>query len=375
MKIGILSLVLSTNYGGIIQAYALQTVLEQMGHQVVVVNKDRDQHISTFRYFLVYLKYLFNRYLRRKDIKFVNSNQLNRKRIERERFTQQFIDNYIHARVVKGINNQTFEDVDCIIVGSDQVWRPIYFQKLWGADIADAFLRFVNNPNIRKYAYAASFGTDKWEFTTSDTTTCAKLIKDFDAVSVREKSALLLCKEHLKRDNATLVLDPSFLLDKEDYIHLVKKKKTPHSPGDLMCYVLDETKEKKALINRISKERGYTPFYTNSQAELAEAPQEKRIQPPLEQWLRGFMDAKFVITDSYHACVFSIIFNKPFIVIGNHERGLSRFSSLLESLSLYQNLILSVDEYDSLSSYEIPEESYIRYEKLKAQSFAFLKKI
>ena len=54
------------------------------------------------------------------------------------------------------------------------------------------------------------------------------------------------------------------------------------------------------------------------------------IQPSVEQWLRGFYDAKFVVTDSFHACVFSILFNKPFIVVGNENRGLSRFKSLLK---------------------------------------------
>ena len=375
MKIGILSLVLSTNYGGILQAYALQTILERMGHEVIVLNKDRNMYLSAYRRCLSACKYYIYKHLIKKNVTYFNPQQVNEKRIEREKNTQQFIDKYIHTRVVKEIKKGILEDVDCIIVGSDQVWRPIYFNKLWGADIPDAFLRFVSNKEIRKYAYAASFGTDEWEYSASETTICSNLIRDFNAVSVREVSAISLCKEKLNREDASLVLDPTFLLNKEDYIQLVEKGQTPHSPGDMMCYILDETKEKKTLVDHIAQEKGYTPFHTNSLADNPFAPQEKRIQPPLEQWIRGFMDAKFIITDSYHACIFSIIFKKPFIVLGNQERGLSRFYSLLDSMHLRQNLIVSPDEYNVYFPYTIPEDAYKTYLKLKEQSMAFLSKI
>ena len=87
----------------------------------------------------------------------------------------------------------------------------------------------------------------------------------------------------------------------------------------------------------------YTTSEQNSVSQLARlkdicAPLAERIQPPVEQWLRGFMDAEFVVTDSFHACVFSILFGKPFIAIGNAGRGLSRFTSLLGMLGLESRL-------------------------------------
>jgi hypothetical protein len=65
---------------------------------------------------------------------------------------------------------------------------------------------------------------------------------------------------------------------------------------------------------------------------------EKRIQPPVESWLRAFYDSEFIVTDSFHACVFSILFHKQFLVIGNKDRGLARIHSLLSMFGLEDRL-------------------------------------
>ena len=75
----------------------------------------------------------------------------------------------------------------------------------------------------------------------------------------------------------------------------------------------------------------------------------ERIQPPMESWLKGFYDAKFVMTDSFHACVFSIIFNKPFIVYANKQRGYARFQSLLKMFGLENRLIYKIEDYDGIT--------------------------
>ena len=91
-------------------------------------------------------------------------------------------------------------------------------------------------------------------------------------------------------------------------------------------------------------------FRINSKVEDKTAPIAERIQPPVEQWLRGFHDAEFVVTDSFHACVFSILFHKPFFVVGNKKRGLSRFTSLLGLFRLENRLISTAAETDSLET-------------------------
>ena len=225
-----------------------------------------------------------------------------------------------------------------IIVGSDQVWRLEYFQSSWGANISNAFLSFTKGWDIKRIAYAASFGVDFWEYNDSDTLVCAEAAKTFDAISVREDSGVDLCRERLGVE-ATHVLDPTLLLSKDDYMKLVSAANTPQSPGNMLCYILDQTAFKTEVINRISATQHLTPFNVNAQVDNSALPVEQRIQPPLEAWLRGFYDAKFVVTDSFHACVFSIIFGKPFIAIGNASRGMTRFTSLLRLFGLESRLI------------------------------------
>ena len=77
------------------------------------------------------------------------------------------------------------------------------------------------------------------------------------------------------------------------------------------------------------------------------SPLEKRIKRPVEQWLRSFDDAEFVLTDSFHGCVFSIIFQKNFVVLKNEGRGLTRFNSLLGIFSLEDRLV-SLGNYDDI---------------------------
>ena len=129
-----------------------------------------------------------------------------------------FIDKYLHVIDVNvpitenSINDYNF---DGYIVGSDQVWRPRYCKKT----LMNNFLDFTNGINVKRLSYAASFGVDSWEFTKDETTKCAELIKTFNAISVREASAVDLCKQYLGVESKQ-VLDPTLLLSSEDYINM-----------------------------------------------------------------------------------------------------------------------------------------------------------
>ena len=372
MKIGILSLALNTNYGGILQSYAIQTVLERMGHEVIVLDKDNTFHRSLVRKILSFSRFFVKTKILRQKAAFVTDYEYNKSKNEREQFTQAFINRYIHTRKVKRITCDTLMDVDAIVVGSDQVWRPRYFKKLWETEIENAFLKFAEKRNIRRIAYAASFGTDEWEYTDRETNECSRLLKTFNVVSVREDSAVEFCKNKLGRSDVIQALDPTLLLSKKDYIQLVESSEVPISPGNLMCYVLDRTDETQKLIDKIAKERGLKPFYANSKISNLSSPQSERIQPPLEGWLRGFMEAEFVVTDSYHACIFSIIFGKPFVVVGNKKRGMARFKTLLSLFSSENHLISLSEEYHSTWSYSVDKDAMKKLEKYREDSLSFL---
>lgn len=366
MKIGILTLPLHTNYGGILQAYALQTVLERMGHKVVVIDTP---NVKSMPSFLAMGKRIAKRALG-KRVEIFLERRHNREYPIISQYTQPFIDKYIHRKEISSLHELRKENFDTIVVGSDQVWRPLYFTSLFKTNIRNAYLAFAGEWNIKRIAYAASFGTDNWEYTPEQTKTCGELLKLFDAVSVREESGVQLCKEHFGVE-AQHVLDPTMLLDKEDYMHLIEAAGTPKSKGTLLNYILDETPEKRTLMEQIAKNKRLIPFRVNSKVEDRTAPLEERIQPPVEQWLRGFYDAEFVVTDSFHACVFSILFNKSFVVIGNKERGMARFSSLLKLFNIESRIIVNFDDFRSLSDTDF---SVGDFQEIQKQSYYFLSK-
>ena len=338
MRIGILTLPLHTNYGGILQAYALQTVLERMGHDVCLIEKKRQPlRLPLWKAPLSYGKRIVKN-LTGHPYPIFFERKVNREEPLVRQNTDKFVNKYIKRRFVDDFSEIGKDDFDAIVVGSDQVWRPKYFID----GIENAYLTFAKEWNIRRIAYAASFGTDKWEYSSEQTISCRRLLKNFDAVSVRESSAVTLCREHLGVD-VKRVLDPTMLLSTNDYMKLFDANGTPRSNGNLLCYIIDETPEKMSFVNKIAQERGLIPFRVNSKVENLIAPLQERIQPPVEQWLRGFYDADFVVTDSFHACVFSILFNKPFFVLGNEKRGLSRFSSLLGMFGMENLLVTNKD--------------------------------
>lgn len=343
MKIAILTLPLHTNYGGILQCYALQTILERMGHTVCVIEKEfKPARLPLYLMPFCYGKRILKNLIGHKCDIFYEQRYNHTQRIIRQN-TDIFIHQYIHLKKYHSFSNIKEDEYDTIVVGSDQIWRPKYFNI---DKIENAFLKFAEKWNIKRISYAASFGTDEWEYTPKQTTECGRLLKIFDAVSVRENSAISSCKQHFGVD-AQQVLDPTLLLEKEDYIKLFETTNTPKSKGNLLCCILDETDGKKEIIRRIANEKGLTPFNVTAKIYDENAPLNERIQPPLEQWLRGFYDADFVVTDSFHACVFSIIFQKQFIVLGNKHRGLDRFNSLLTLLSLKDRLINSLYDYNT----------------------------
>lgn len=340
MRIGILTLPLHTNYGGILQAYALQTVLEQMGHNVIILDKSPFQHLPYWKMPFSYSKRILEKFILspQKNIQIFSEHWHNKTYPIISQHTQKFIDNYIHRKEVNSLSKLKESDFDALIVGSDQVWRPRYFTFMH-SNIKNAFLYFAKDwKNIKRIAYAPSFGTDIWEYTKTQTKICNSLLKKFDAISVRESSAISLCKKYLS-SNAILVLDPTLLLNIENYNQLINVAQVKQNTNMLLQYILDEDETKTELINSIAQKMKLNIIRVNSKTENPTAKLEERIQPSVEQWLCGFQDADFVFTDSFHACVFSIIYNKPFIVYGNKERGYTRFISLLSLFGLENRLV------------------------------------
>ncbi|MNI26802.1 Polysaccharide pyruvyl transferase [compost metagenome] len=372
MKIAILTQPLGKNYGGIMQAWALQQVLKGMGHEPTTINRRSNAQSITFKITQLVYRYAMKAIGKRKGI--FNSER----HIQyATRNMQNFIDQ--HITMSEHIDNTSkikkhFENRDyyAVIVGSDQTWRPSY-----SPNIYNFFLDFIPNTCIKRISYASSFGVDHWEYSKLETIKCRELAQKFDAISVREHSGIHLCNLHLNA-RAEAVLDPTLLLNSSDYIRAFKLRKKQEKKDGLFTYILDVTPKKTDIINTLEKTLDLTA-YSNQPNSYFGNSESENIQdyafPKVESWVQAVFDSEFVLTDSFHGCAFSIIFNKPFIVLGNHDRGLSRFTSLLDSLDLRSRITSGTDaDLTRLTTEEINWDAVNKkLELLKLDSLNFLK--
>ena len=328
------------NFGGILQNYALQTILRRMGHEVVTLDPKRYIY-PRWKHPFVIMRHLAARYLKGyKEVKILNEYNKDKETRKIGINTFKFIDRYINRKAFSNLHKEISpKDNDVFIVGSDQVWRhPFYGRE------GNMFLDFAEGWDVRRIAYAASFGTDEISYSEEQICEYRRLLSLFDAVSVREESAVALCSKYLKR-NAIHVLDPTLLLTADDYMKLVKAYPCEKKQGDLYYYILDENEENKNLIIDFAQEKGMTPFtYCNKVLCWKHQDIDVVAQYPVELWLKGFEQAEYVITDSFHACVFSILFKKQFFVYGNVERGITRYSSLFRMLGIEDRFVKDVND-------------------------------
>ena len=343
MRLAIISLPLHVNYGGILQSYALKKELESMGHEVVVI--DRKVKMPFPKWWKAPLIYM-NRALKSLKGGSDAPEVFREYRCMKEypvlsRELKPFVDAEIAPLKIDSYKDIKKGEFDGFVVGSDQVCRPRYFGK-----IEDAFLEFTRGWDVKRISYAASFGTDSLEFDSETLRICAGLLDCFDAVSVREDSAVTMCDEWLDCDRAVHVLDPVMLMDVADYHKIADGAKTRRAEGKIMTYILDQSVNKKSIVALVKSWTGKDIEDFSVNPHDRRIPVDERVVPPLEEWLSGFADADFVVTDSFHGCVLAILFHKPFIAMGNGQRGMARMRSLLEMFGLDQRLVHGIDPED-----------------------------
>lgn len=341
MKVAIVTLPLHTNYGGILQTYALKKSIEAMGHSAEVIDRKCKMVLPpSWKMPLVYLKRALL------NLKPGGPEVFRERRILREfpvvsAELSSFVSQEIAPRQIGSYSDIEVGDYDAFVVGSDQVWRPKYFGR-----IEDAFLEFASSWDVRRISYAASFGTDQLEYEYEDLYECSSLLGRFDAVSVREASAVQMCDEWFDREDAVHVLDPVMLLTADQYSSLAEKSHERPCKGKILSYILDSDKSKKHILERVQgwlRKESHNAYVPDRDRNI---PLDKRVVPPIEQWLSCFADAEFVVTDSFHGCVLAILFHKPFIALANPGRGMSRILSLLESFGLEDRIVQGLDPDD-----------------------------
>lgn len=324
------------NYGGILQAYALQQVVRALGCEPVtdisragVLFPKVKRVIKSLAIELPLVhSWRPNWFL---DKVYQQVNELLMEFVERHVSVIRLYDNFGRP------NHELTGSFDAMISGSDQVWRRAY------GDVKSYLFDFAKDAQIPKISYAASFGLDSIdaEYDEALVAETAVLAKRFDAISVREKSGVRICTEKWGV-RAIQLIDPTMLLDVEHYAELAGRAEIKMADG-LLSYVLDPSAEAEQWLEGIkraleSSSCQLMPPLPMSLAELRASPGSFR-RPSVYAWLHALQQAEYVVTDSFHGTVFSILFERPFLVVKNKKRGSARFDTLLEIFGLQQRAV------------------------------------
>lgn len=333
MKIGILTHPLMYNYGGILQNYALQSVLKDMGHEAVTIDRRPCFHYGVSLYAVwAYLSRFYKNVVNHKVTRWNPNLPVNKKEYD---IISANINTFINGHIdrTEPSLDSTLEEVDrkhqfdCYVVGSDQVWLSGCCPLM--------FVNFSKRENVRKVFYAASAGERSWMDDVSKAGQCQELSKGFQAISVREDALKAAAEKMLSRE-VSVVLDPTMLLEPGRYFP--KGYCLDDSHDHIFAYILDNNKLKESIISEASSELG-APVVSGFTIDSS-----KRIKtslPGVEDWLRQIHSAKYVITDSFHGCAFAILFKKQFSVVINESRGRNRFSTLLSRFNLQNRVVTS----------------------------------
>ena len=343
MKVKLITINDLNNYGNRLQNYATQ--------QFLISNSIDVENIVDETYYPLVEKKTFRSFL--VDI-------VRKKRRTKQKFKKNFLkfNQYIwysgtKVKTSEELRKNGVED-KIIIVGSDQVWNPKF---------AMSDVTLLDGVKCKKkISFSASFGVDSIPYDQ----TIADCLNDFKALSVREEAGAKIIKDLTGRD-ATVLVDPTMLLTNDEW-RKVSKKPRGAKEGYVLTYFLSpKCDEAKTKLEEIKEDKEvYELLNPNDKIAGTAGPSEFL-------WL--FEHADLILTDSFHACVFSFLFNKPFIVYDrnwNEGNMNSRLETLLSKFSLerkYANSGLPNDLWEHDYT-----EGYKQLEIERKKAIDFLKK-
>ncbi len=351
MKIGILTYHYAYNYGAVLQAYALKNYLETCGHTAEILNYNTSQLFRKKRS----LKSRFLSFAWNGVRWFIGGRKKNK---AFSAFRKDFL--FVSSKEMKNskelksfLENNKF---DAFIVGSDQVWNPV----INGRD-PNYYLSFATSE--LKISYAASFGMSSLD--KEDLVLASENLERFDAISVRESTACDILRSAGVSKEASVVLDPVFLLDKSNWSKIASERLV--SDKYVLCYVMPGDSRLEANIssyaNKLRDRYGYKVIYLGRKEYYRFKNDGKdMIGASPADFISLIKHAEVVLTNSFHGTAFSVIFNKPFLSFKNSdlsgERQLSsRIYDLLYSLNLV-NRVIDADD-DELPELEIDYASVL----------------
>jgi hypothetical protein len=356
MDVGIVTLWSVNNFGGVLQAYAMQTALEQLGHRAFVVPVTYDLKKTEWRKALERpAKFAFDA-LKAKSFKAFRNGHLKAGDMTPCTLQECFL---------RGVQ------ADALVCGSDQIWNPGVCSQ---ADLRRFFFLNFGAPSIRRVSYAASWGTDALDPAVK--TEVASCLKRLQAVSVREKSGVTLAAE--LGCSAAWLPDPTLLLEPAAWEALAEKAEHPPRPNTLFqCeYRWTPCVPFAPVVRQLRDKLGLRPVIPFSRHLIRDAAYTRCMTPP--EWVNGIKCASFVVTNSFHGTIFSIIFRRPFIAIplaGKYAAMNARIYSLAERLGLENRLLTVADpaQINRLSEAPIDwDEVAMRLMRWRAEAKAFL---
>lgn len=353
MKTGIITFHFAHNYGAMLQAYALMSCLEELGHEVEIINyipKKLDKeysinpftHINKPKYFIKQaIKFPIR--LRQYSIfnEFLNEKMKLSKKVETQLELQQIS-----------------REFDNIIVGSDQVWND----NITG-EINTYFLDFAGE-NTKKISYAASFG--KSEASEFIKKSIKKNLPLFYKTSVREDKGLEIINNEVNV-KAIQVCDPVFLLESEEWAKKINNEKYSDEKY-ILYYSLQDNKELESYSEEISKKMGLPIFSIHPLCKTQKVKGKQLFNVGPIEFLDLIKNAEVVCTNSFHAVAFSVIFKKKLIHVA-HSKLSSRVESLLKMLDVQVNdyskcindIMIYPDmiNYDNLTKFKVQSINYL----------------
>ena len=307
--VGIFGVWYGCNYGSIATYYGLNRVIESLGYSVLMIDKPN----------------LGNA----KDEEMGDTHS---RRFGKEHY---HISERYSLEHLKELNEQC----ETFVLGSDQVWNygiSKYFGK-------SNYLDFAGEKH-KKIAYAASFG-HAVDFTPEkEREEVGKLLRRFDAISIRESQGIDMARENY-HVRATHVVDPVFLADKSIYEELADKSKICEEIPYICTYILDPTAEIREALLHISEKKGLRLINVLDGVPWIFGRNKRRLglevvpNVEVEDWLYLIKNSELLITDSCHGMAMAAIFEKTVIPIANRQRGYARFESLVEMIGIPERLI------------------------------------
>lgn len=330
MKIGILTYHRAENYGAMLQAYALRTYLQSLGHDVEFVDYWPDYHVN---YFKIFSWDRFKRASWKGKIEYLLGATVwlyPRKR--RSMHLQRFIHERLRVTGSPRYNEKTkaTEHYDVVVYGSDQIWRK---QNMGGVGFDDWYFGSENVVADKKIVYAGSMGTIKT--TEKDDEYVKKMMRQFVHISVREAdlgaylNGLGIASQQ--------VIDPVFLLSKEQWLEVADRQRAVQGKYILFYNLLNKP-ESVRFAEKLSRETGLPIKEVNKKMSFSHLGSRYISTASVEEFLRLIYDAEYVVSNSFHGVAFSLIFQKQFFAVGMGEKA-NRVKSLLDSAGLQERYV------------------------------------